>query len=85
PLGGYTDADRATGLALMTAVAAEAAACLAEGALAHAEDADVLAVVGLGFPAWSGGPLRYFDMLGRGELPGAVAPTGLAGAPFYTD
>ncbi|MGE0862114.1 MAG: enoyl-CoA hydratase-related protein [Gammaproteobacteria bacterium] len=85
PLGGYTDADRATGLALMTEVAAEAAACLAEGALAHAEDADVLAVVGLGFPAWSGGPLRYLDMLARGELPGAVVPAGLTGAPFYTD
>ena len=51
--------------------------------LATPEEVDVLAVVGLGFPAWSGGPLSYLDMLRRGELPGAKAPAELRVAAYY--
>ena len=82
-LAPYTDVDRVYGLELLTAVALEAARVLDEGALASAEEVDVLAVVGLGFPAWSGGPLSYLDMLRRGELPGARVPAELRAAPYY--
>lgn len=47
------------------------------------EEVDVLAVVGLGFPAWSGGPLAYLDLLRRGEVPGAKVPAELRAAPYY--
>ncbi len=83
PLAGYTDVDRVYGLKLMTTVAMEAARLFDAGVLACAEDADVLAVFALGFPAWSGGPLSYLDMLRRGELPGARAPAELRAAPYY--
>ncbi len=83
PLAGYTDSDRIEACALLSAVAREAARLLDEGVLASAEDVDVLAVVGLGFPAWSGGPLSYLDMLRRGELPGATIPADLRAAPYY--
>ena len=82
-LAGYTDVDRECGLMLLTAVALEAARLLDEGVLANAEEVDVLAVVGLGFPAWSGGPLAYLDMLRRGELRGAKTPAQLRAAPYY--
>lgn len=78
-------ADRALGLELLLAVAHEAAACLREGLLATPEDADVLAVIGLGYPAWSGGPLSLLDMFGRGELASADGAWDLPTAPFYAD
>ncbi|MBK8958979.1 MAG: enoyl-CoA hydratase/isomerase family protein [Proteobacteria bacterium] len=83
-LAGYTDVDRVYGLKLLTTVALEAARLLDEGVFACAEDADVLAVFALGFPAWSGGPLSYLDMLRRGELAGAQAPATLRAAPYYS-
>jgi 3-hydroxyacyl-CoA dehydrogenase/enoyl-CoA hydratase/3-hydroxybutyryl-CoA epimerase len=82
-LAGYTDVDRVYGLTLLTAVAMEAARLLDEGVLATAAEVDVLAVVGLGFPAWSGGPLSYLDMLRRGELAGARPPAQLRATPYY--
>jgi hypothetical protein len=84
-LAGYTDGDRIEAFALLTAVALEAARLLDENVIASAEEVDVLAVVGLGFPAWSGGPLSYLDMLRRGELPGATIPAELRSAPYYPD
>lgn len=86
PSAGEPDpADREQGLALLAAVAAEAAACLAEGVLGSVEDGDVLAVVGLGFPAWTGGPLSFADGVARGEIDGISSlPPGLA-PPYYPD
>ena len=40
------------------------------------EDADVLGVVALGYPAWSGGPLSFLDMVCRGEVDGLKATPG---------
>lgn len=78
-------ADREHALELLAAVAAEAAACLDEGLLACPEDADVLAVTALGFPAWTGGPLTFADSVARGEVAGiSQLPQGLA-PPYYTE
>ncbi len=79
----YGPADRALGLDLLRTVALEAAACLADGLVAGAQDVDVLAVVGCGFPAWTGGPLSLLDCLARGEIDGAGAPMKPSAAPFY--
>jgi 3-hydroxyacyl-CoA dehydrogenase/enoyl-CoA hydratase/3-hydroxybutyryl-CoA epimerase len=43
---------------------AEAALCLQEGILSSAEDGDVGAVLGIGFPPHLGGPFRYMDRQG---------------------
>jgi len=75
---GFSAADRTAGLALLDDCAAVAASSLAAGAVADAVDLDVLAVHGLGFPAWTGGPLAYRDGRARGEItspPAAAAAT----------
>lgn len=38
--------------------------CVDEGVIEAREDADVGAILGIGFPAWTGGPLSYVDRLG---------------------
>lgn len=50
------------------AQAIETARCLEEGVLETAEDADLGAVYGWGFPAWTGGTLSYIDTLGIDEF-----------------
>lgn len=44
--------------------ALEAARCVEQGMLRHAAEADVGAVVGWGFPSYTGGPLSLIDTLG---------------------
>jgi 3-hydroxyacyl-CoA dehydrogenase/enoyl-CoA hydratase/3-hydroxybutyryl-CoA epimerase len=46
----------------------EAAACLAEEVVGCARDADVGAVLGLGFPPFLGGPLTYVDQQSAGQV-----------------
>lgn len=46
----------------------EAIRALDDGALRDVRDGDVLAVRGLGFPAFRGGPFRYVDAIGADEI-----------------
>ena len=46
----------------------EAARCVEEGVVRSARDGDIGAVFGIGFPPFLGGPLRYMDTLGAGEV-----------------
>lgn len=46
------------------AQAMETARCLEEGVLETPEDADIGAIYGWGFPAWTGGPISYIDTIG---------------------
>lgn len=50
------------------AQAIETARCLEEGVLETAEDADLGAVFGWGFPVWTGGTLSYIDTIGIEEF-----------------
>jgi 3-hydroxyacyl-CoA dehydrogenase len=46
----------------------EAARCLEESVIASPEDADYGMILGTGFPAYRGGPLRFADNLGVKQL-----------------
>ena len=46
----------------------ETAQCLEEGVLETAQDADLGAVLGWGFPLWTGGTLSYIDTVGIEEF-----------------
>ncbi len=44
--------------------ALESVRCLAEGVITAPADADIGAILGLGFPAWTGGPLSLIETVG---------------------
>ena len=46
----------------------EALRCFDEGVLPSARDGDVGAVLGIGFPAFRGGPFRYVDVIHSSEI-----------------
>lgn len=48
--------------------AIETARCLEEGVLETPQDADLGAVYGWGFPAWTGGTISYIDTVGLSEF-----------------
>lgn len=50
----------------------EAARCFDERVIRSARDGDIGAVFGIGFPPFLGGPFRYMDTLGAGEVVAAL-------------
>jgi 3-hydroxyacyl-CoA dehydrogenase/enoyl-CoA hydratase/3-hydroxybutyryl-CoA epimerase len=44
--------------------ALESARCFEEGVLTHPADADLGSILGIGYPAWTGGALSYIDTVG---------------------
>ncbi|WP_439358556.1 3-hydroxyacyl-CoA dehydrogenase NAD-binding domain-containing protein [Bradyrhizobium sp. DASA03007] len=44
--------------------AIEAVRCLEENVVESSRDANIGAVLGIGYPKWTGGPLQYIDMIG---------------------
>jgi 3-hydroxyacyl-CoA dehydrogenase/enoyl-CoA hydratase/3-hydroxybutyryl-CoA epimerase/enoyl-CoA isomerase len=53
---------------LMLPMIIEAARCLEEGIVQSPADVDTSLVLGLGFPRYAGGPLKYADWLGMNEV-----------------
>jgi 3-hydroxyacyl-CoA dehydrogenase/enoyl-CoA hydratase/3-hydroxybutyryl-CoA epimerase/enoyl-CoA isomerase len=53
---------------MMLPMLLEAVRCLEEGVAASAAELDMAMLLGVGFPAWLGGPLQYADWLGPAAL-----------------
>lgn len=53
---------------LLCIEAMESARCLEEGVLTSAADGDLGALLGLGFPAWTGGTFSYIDTVGAADF-----------------
>lgn len=51
--------------------AIETARCLEEGVLTSLHDANIGSIVGIGFPAWTGGALQFIDSEGVAKFRGA--------------
>ena len=76
------DRDEA-GERLTLAMAAEAVRCLEEGILDRPRDGDVGAVLGLGFPPFTGGPFRHLDALGAGPARARLEALAAAHGPVF--
>jgi 3-hydroxyacyl-CoA dehydrogenase / enoyl-CoA hydratase / 3-hydroxybutyryl-CoA epimerase len=50
----------------------EAARCLSEGIVGDAEHLDLAVILGLGFPSYTGGPMRYAEGLGLPVIAGTL-------------
>lgn len=48
--------------------AIETARCVEEGVVTHPADADLGALLGWGFPAWTGGPLSFIETIGLAKF-----------------
>ena len=48
----------------LTIMALETARCVEDGVIDNAADADIGSILGIGYPAWTGGTLSYIDTLG---------------------
>jgi 3-hydroxyacyl-CoA dehydrogenase/enoyl-CoA hydratase/3-hydroxybutyryl-CoA epimerase len=46
----------------------ESVRCFEEGVIAHPADADLGSILGIGYPAWTGGALSYIETLGVPEF-----------------
>jgi len=62
----------------------EAALAVAEGVVRSPRDGDLGAIYGIGYPPFRGGPLRYTDYLGAGEVVRALEALALAYGPRFT-
>ena len=61
---------RAIGERLLTLLALEAVRCLEEGVVAQPVEADLGAVLGVGYPDWTGGTLSYIETVGLADFVG---------------
>ena len=64
-------------------VANEAARVIDEGIVAKASDLDVAAVLGMGFPPWRGGIVKWADTVGAPRIASRLAEWAAAYGPFF--
>ncbi|MDR7941509.1 fatty acid oxidation complex subunit alpha FadJ [Enterobacter soli] len=62
----------------------EAARCFGEQVIKSARDGDIGAVFGIGFPPFLGGPFRYMDTLGAGEVVATLQRLATQYGPRFT-
>jgi len=62
----------------------EAALAMAEQVVRSPRDGDLGAIFGIGYPPFRGGPLRYVDFLGAGEVVRELEALTLAYGPRFT-
>ena len=74
---------RAAGERLTLAMAAEAVRCLEDGVLEQPRDGDVGAVLGLGFPPFTGGPFQYLYALGAAAALARLEDLAAAHGPVF--
>jgi len=48
----------------LTIMALESTRCLEDGVIANPVDADIASILGIGYPAWTGGTISYVDTIG---------------------
>ncbi len=62
----------------------EAARCFDERIIRSARDGDIGAVFGIGFPPFLGGPFRYMDTIGAGEVAAILQRLAAQYGPRFT-